>query len=120
MICPNCKNENKNTNIRCEYCSYELNPESELSEVEYVSKEIQVSTKKVGFLSNIIFIIFLGPFLLAGIVLLYIGLSNNLKTKGYEHTTAFFKDYIKKLQFNFLTAGLCRFTLGKNKAGGIC
>lgn len=24
MICPNCKKENKNTNIRCEFCSTQL------------------------------------------------------------------------------------------------
>lgn len=63
MLCPNCGNENKSTNIRCEYCSHELISESELNEETCELQEVQVSARKFGCLSNIFFLIILGPFL---------------------------------------------------------
>lgn len=105
MICPNCRNENKNTNIKCEFCSTQLIDVNDFNQQGVITsngnivetKEIKVSTKKVGFLSNILILIFVGPWLLMGIAFLGIGLFSSIsehnQTKGYEQTTAILKDY---------------------------
>lgn len=105
MICPNCKKENKNTNIRCEFCSTQLIDVNEFNQQGIFTpsgnivetKKINVSTKKVGCLSNILILIFVGPWLLFGIVFLGVGLfsiiSEHNQTKGYEKTTGILKDY---------------------------
>lgn len=105
MICPNCKKENKNTNIRCEFCSTQLIDVNEFNQQGIFTpsgnivetKEINVSTKKVGCLSNILILIFVGPWLLVGIAFLGVGLfstiSEHNQTKGYEKTTGILKDY---------------------------
>ena len=101
MICPNCKKENKNTNIRCESCSTQLIDISKhinASDSPIVkSKEISISTKKVGCISNIALLIFIGPWLLLGISFLIVGLFSSIsehnQTKGYEKTVGTLKDY---------------------------
>ena len=105
MMCPNCKKENKNTNIRCEFCSTQLIDVNEFNQQGIFTpngnivetKEINVSTKKVGCLSNILILIFVGPWLLVGIAFLGVGLfsiiSEHNQTKGYEKTTGILKDY---------------------------
>ena len=105
MMCPNCKKENKNTNIRCEFCSTQLIDVNEFNQQGIFTpngnivetKEINVSTKKVGCLSNILILIFVGPWLLFGIAFLGVGLfstiSEHNQTKGYEKTTGILKDY---------------------------
>lgn len=107
MICPNCQKENRNTNIRCEYCSFQLidldkykhddiivvdtNENNELTEVK-------VSSKKIGCISNIILIIFVGPWLFIGIILFGVGIFANvnerIQSKGYDKTVANFNDYV--------------------------
>ena len=103
--CPNCGKENKNTNIKCEFCSTQLIDVNEINQHSDFSfngnnvetKEINVSTKKVGCLSSILILIFVGPWLLAGIAFLGVGLFSSIsehnQTKGYEKTTAILKDY---------------------------
>ena len=62
--CPNCGKENKNTNIKCEFCSTQLIDVNEINQHSDFSfngnnvetKEINVSTKKVGCLSSILII----------------------------------------------------------------
>lgn len=105
MICPNCRKENKNTNIRCEFCSTQLidinefNQQGALIENGNIveTKEIKVSTKKIGCLSNILILIFLSPWLLVGILFLgfsiFSSVSERNQTKGYDKTTAILKDY---------------------------
>lgn len=109
MMCPNCQKENKNTNIRCEFCSTQLIDVNEFNQQGIITsngtvvetKEINVSTKKVGCLSNILILIliliFVGPWLLVGIVFFGVGLfstiSEHNQTKGYEKTTGILKDY---------------------------
>jgi len=105
MMCPNCKKENKNTNIRCEFCSTQLIDVNEFNQQGIFTpngniveaKEINVSTKKVGCLSNILILIFVGPWLLVGIAFFGVGLfsiiSEHNQTKGYEKTTGILKDY---------------------------
>ena len=103
--CPNCGKENKNTNIRCEFCSTQLINTNEYDQYSNLvlngnnleSKEINVSTKKVGCLTNILMLIFAGPWLLVGIVFFGVGLFSSIseynQTKGYEKTIGILKDY---------------------------
>lgn len=105
VCCPNCGKENKNTNIKCEFCSTQLIDVNEFNQEDQFTlngnivktNEINVSTKKVGCLSNILIIIFIGPWLLAGIAFFGVGLFSSIsehnETKGYEKTTAILKDY---------------------------
>lgn len=103
--CPNCGKENKNTNIKCEFCSTKLIDENKFNQHSNFlvndkageTKEINVSPKKAGCLSSILILIFVGPWLLAGIAFLGIGLyysiSEHNQTKGYEKTTGILKYY---------------------------
>lgn len=101
MICPNCKNDNKNTNIRCDFCSARLNyvdVNDYLNEYKNLeTKKVNISSKKVGCLGGIISLIFFGPMLLIGILFIGIGLYSSIsvhnETKGYEKTTGILKDY---------------------------
>lgn len=106
VCCPNCGKENKNTNIKCEFCSTQLIDENEFNQHSNFAvddniaetKEINVSSKKVGCLSSILSLIFVGPWLLFGIVFLGVGLFSSIsehnQAKGYEKTTGILKDYV--------------------------
>ena len=50
--CPNCGKENKNTNIKCEFCSIQLIDENRINQYGVVSKEIAYDMAQNG--SNII------------------------------------------------------------------
>ena len=95
--CPNCGKENKNTNIKCEFCLSQLIDKKEFSDNVVETKEINVSTKKVGCISSILSLIFVGPWLLFGIVFLGVGLFSSIseynQAKGYEKTTGILKGY---------------------------
>lgn len=103
--CPNCGKENKNTNIKCEFCSIQLIDENRINqqnnffvnENDVETKEINVSPKTVGCLGKILSLIFIGPWLLIGIAFLGIGLfsiiSEHNQAKGYEETTGILIDY---------------------------
>ena len=98
--CPNCGKENKNTNIKCEFCSTQLIDENkfnrqgdfEINDNIVEINGVNVSPKKVrGCLSSILSLIFVGPWLLVGIVFLGVGLFSSIsehnQTKGYKKTT---------------------------------
>lgn len=105
MICPNCGKENKNTNIKCEFCSTQLidvnsfNQKGILLENGNIlnNNGTEVSSKKAGCLIYILILIFNGPFLLTGLAFLGVGLFSSIsehnQTKDYEETTAILKDY---------------------------
>lgn len=105
MICPNCKKENKKENIKCEFCLTQLidvnkhnYQESFISNDETEeNQEFIVPTKKVNCLRKIITLIFVGPWLLIGLLFLGVGLfssiSEHYKTKEYKQATAILKDY---------------------------
>lgn len=105
MICPNCNKENKNTNIKCEFCFTQLIDEKKYDQESVIlnntigkKSEVEVSMKKINLISNIIILVIAGPWLLFGIIFFAIGLSLNIsehkQTKGYEKTTAVLKDYV--------------------------
>ena len=97
--CPNCGKENKNTNIKCEFCSTKLIDENKfnqhsnflINDKAVETKEINVSPKTVGCLGKILSLMFAGPWILVGIVFLGVGLFSSIsehnQTKGYEKTT---------------------------------
>lgn len=105
MVCPRCGNENKSTNICCEFCGEQLIDEKELDTYalakeklsSFERKEINISTKKVSCLGNVLIFFFLGPVLLIGIVFFFTGLifsfSEHRQTKGYEKTEGVLKEY---------------------------
>lgn len=94
MICPNCKKENKNTNIRCEYCSTELIDIKKHDELGFDLKdykEVVVPTKKFNMVANILIFLFslcFVFFVLFGIFGVYLTVIEYNQRKGYEKTTA--------------------------------
>ena len=103
--CPNCGKENKNTNIKCEFCSTQLIDENNfnkhsnflVNDNDGETKEINVSPKTVGCLGKILSLMFIGPWLLFGVVFIGVGLFSSIseynQSKGYEKTTGILKDY---------------------------
>lgn len=97
--CPNCGKENKNTNIKCEFCSTQLIDENKFNQYDNFvinsdgieTKVINVSPKTVGCLGKILSLMFVGPWILAGIVFLGVGLFSSISernyTKEFEQTT---------------------------------
>ena len=97
--CPNCERENKNTNIKCEFCSTQLIDENKYNQHsnflvnanDAETKEINVSPKTVGCLGKILSLMFVGLWMLFGIVFLGVGLFSSIsehnQTKGYGKTT---------------------------------
>ena len=97
--CPNCGKENKNTNIKCEFCSTKLIDENKFNQHSNFlvndkageTKVINVSPKTVGCLGKILGLMFVGPWILVGIVFLGVGLFSSISernhTKGFEQTT---------------------------------
>lgn len=90
VFCPHCKKLNKKTNIQCEFCA------TQLIDVNKISK-IDIPTKKASWILIIFALLFVGPFLLPGILFLGVGLFDGIheytQTKGYEKTIATLKDY---------------------------
>ncbi len=94
--CPNCGNENKNTNIRCEFCGTELNQsvkEDNFLNRDYSQENVKVinlETKKAKHIISIILIFILAPWFLLGFA--FIGVStyskiyDNNKSKNYLET----------------------------------
>ncbi|MGN1372264.1 MAG: DUF3592 domain-containing protein [Candidatus Coprovivens sp.] len=101
MICPNCNKENKNTNIRCEYCSTELIDINKFNNLEDLTpNDIVMGAKSAKYLKlgiGCLSIMFLGLWLLVGLGFLGMGLyctiSEHNQTKEYESTTGVLKGY---------------------------
>lgn len=97
MICPNCNKENKNTNIRCENCGYQLISE-EIHDNDSINyKQVQISPKNLGCFANLAMIIIFGPWFLFSLCFIGVGTYQNIsehnQTKGYIEATANLKDY---------------------------
>lgn len=114
--CPNCGQENQNTNLRCIYCNAELKPieqSSNFLNVDYSqenAKAIQSNTKKAGHIANIILVIVLIPWFLIGIAFVgissYSMMNDNGKSKGYLETEGKLVDYVD-CQYDEDGAELC-------------
>lgn len=103
MLCPNCKNENKSTNMKCEFCGNDLIDTLDYDKSGFYSsnnetpqpKEVKVSKKSISILLNAFVIFVCGFMILGGIVFLSIGIFNKLaenkEIEGYEKVTAYLK-----------------------------
>lgn len=84
--CPSCGGENKNTNIRCEFCETELN-HTEQNDNFF---NIDLGSKKIKHIPNIILIVIIAPWFLIGLAFIgisaYSTISDNNKTKNYLET----------------------------------
>ncbi len=93
MLCPQCGKENKNTNIKCEYCGYEL-----INGEEIKNDATKASIKMVKRFVKIIFGAFCLPLLIIGVVFLIIGIKENMaevtQAKDYVETTGHLKNFI--------------------------
>lgn len=99
MICNKCGRKNKNTNIRCEFCSNQLidvetYQQSKINDVVILNGE---HSKASGCIIKLIVFMSLGPFLLAGILFFMVGLfatiSEENQIRDYEKTTGVLKGY---------------------------
>ena len=90
MLCKNCGKENKNTNIRCEFCNYEIIETNEISE----RKNITFHQKIIIMIVILIFGYKLveGLLLIGSVVYSYL-LEYNQK-KDYDKTVASLTDYV--------------------------
>ena len=98
MICPKCNNENKSTNIRCEYCGNELNSISNEQNIYPINvKEIDLSDKKVGCFSSAIMMFFLAPWFLFGLIFTGVSAYSNItdynQSKNYLEVEGKLVDY---------------------------
>ena len=94
--CPNCGHENKNTNIRCESCSTELNHIEQSNNFlnnDYSQtnvKTIDLGSKKAKYITSAILIFILIPWLTVGLVFIGVGsyssITDNSKSKNYLET----------------------------------
>ena len=90
----------KNPNIKCEFCLTQLIDESEFNQYNnnVETKEINISQKKVrGCISSILSLIFVGPWLMVGIIFFPFGLVSGIyeykQAKGYEKTIGLLIEY---------------------------
>lgn len=96
MKCINCGNENKNTNIRCEFCGTELNSFNQNDNFlnkDYSQANIQqikLNGKKVKLIINVILIFMLAPWFIVGVAFIsvsaYSNISDNNKAENYLET----------------------------------
>ncbi len=106
MICRNCGKENKNTNIRCEFCNTELidtNNYFNQENIVYGSntilkpQEVEISTKKIGCFSVIFGLLLNGIWILVASAFIVFGLysyiSEHNQTKNYDETVATLVSY---------------------------
>ena len=94
--CPNCGHENKNTNIRCESCSTELNHIEQSNNFlnnDYSQtnvKTIFLGSKKSKHIKGVNLIFKLAPWFLIGLafigISLYSSITDNSKSKNYLET----------------------------------
>ena len=96
--CPNCGQENQNSNLRCIHCNAKLNStesSGNFLNVDYskeTAKNIYSNTKKVSHIATAILIIILIPWFLGGLVFigiyLYLNITDHNKAKNYFKTDA--------------------------------
>ena len=94
--CPNCGKENKNTNIKCEYCGTELNhieQNDKFLNKDYSQtnvKTINLGSKKAKHITSAILIFILAPWFLAGLAFIGVSSYSNItdynKSKNYLET----------------------------------
>ena len=93
--CPNCGKENKNTNIRCEFCNKELNNIN--SDPIYNEQQKNIMQNNARKLITRIPLIVLSPFILGLLFIIglkiYINMSDANKTKNYLKTEGKLIDY---------------------------
>ena len=102
--CPNCGQENQNTNIRCIHCGTELNhieSNSNFLNVDYSQeneKNINSNIKKFSHIATAILVIVLIPWFIIGTAFIVISLcaiiSDNSKANGYLQTEGKLVDYV--------------------------
>ena len=102
--CPNCGQENQNSNLRCIHCNAKLNStesSGNFLNVDYskeTAKNIYSNTKKVSHIATAILIIILIPWFLIGIaffeISLYSIVNDNINSKGYLQTEGKLVDYV--------------------------
>ena len=102
--CPNCGQENQNTNIRCVHCGTELNhieSNSNFLNVDYSQeneKNINSNIKKFSHIATAILVIVLIPWFIIGTAFIVISscaiISDNSKAKGYLQTEGKLVDYV--------------------------
>lgn len=87
--CPNCKKENKNTNIRCEFCNTKLDHNKQ--------KDSLIKKKKQKNTTNIILIIIFAPWFILGLIFTGTGIFSNTlidnQSKNYLETEGFLEEY---------------------------
>lgn len=106
MVCKNCGKENKNTNIRCEFCNTELIDTNNYFNQENIAygtntilkpQEVEISTKKIGCFSVIFGLLLNGIWILFALVFIGFGLysyiSEHNQTKNYDETVATLVNY---------------------------
>lgn len=114
--CPNCGHKNKNTNIRCESCSTELNHIEQSN--NFLNKDysqanvkiINLGSKKAKHITNAILVFILAPWFLVGLafigVSLYLNITDNNKSKNYLETEGKLISY-EKCQYDNAGYELC-------------
>lgn len=94
MMCPYCKKENKNTNIRCEFCGTQLINDVIINQNNTITynenKNVQIPTKKIGCIVIIIFLLMSLPSLFLGTLSFgldaYLYIKERIQSVGYEET----------------------------------
>lgn len=93
--CPNCGKENKNTNIRCEFCNTELNNIN--SDPIYNEQQKNIMQNNARKLITRMPLIIFSPFILGFLFIIgitvYINMSDANKTKNYLKTEGKLIDY---------------------------
>ena len=79
MRCRNCGSENRNTNIRCDFCGADLI--SEYSNVDQNFKKIFLGNKTTKRIYNIVLVLLLIPWLFIGLT--FIGVSAYSKVSDF-------------------------------------
>lgn len=101
--CPNCGQENKNTNIKCEFCGTDLNFVEQndnftnVNNSQINTKNINLSNKVMKYIINGFLIFTMAPILFFVIVCIFISLyfniTNYIKSKDYVETEGRFVNY---------------------------
>lgn len=87
MKCTNCGKENKNTNIRCEFCGTILNSINQNDNKDYAFK---LNSRKTKLINNVILIFVLAPWFICGLAFIVVSANSNIldnnKSQKYLET----------------------------------